>query len=454
MLATEIIRSKRDGGALTPAQIEAFVQGLTCDSSGHGAWSEGQIAALAMAVLLRGMGADECVALTRAMTASGEVLQWQGAGLHGPILDKHSTGGVGDKVSLLLAPIVAACGGVVPMISGRGLGHTGGTLDKLQALPGYVIEPPRAQLLQVLRDAGCAIVGANQRLAPADKRLYAVRDISATIESIPLITASILSKKLAAGLQGLVLDVKVGNGAFMRDLGQARALATSLVQVATGACLPAAVLISDMNQVLGHTAGNALEVQEAIDFLTDRASALAAGGAAREPRLLELTLALSARLLQLGGLAADAASGQAMAQHALSSGAAAEAFARMVAGLGGPHDVLAAGGAQLPNASVKQPLVAARDGVLAAMDTRALGLAVLALGGGRQRASDAINPTVGISQVLPLGQWVRAGQVLLMVHAASEDDAHTALQAARATIDLADVPGPAQPLIHALVDPG
>ncbi|MDO9285607.1 MAG: thymidine phosphorylase [Aquabacterium sp.] len=336
MLPAEIIRSKRDRHALSEAQILAFVRGLV-----DGSWSEGQVAALAMAVLLNGMDRAECVALTRAMTQSGQVLRWPTGGVSRPVVDKHSTGGVGDKVSLVLAPIVAACGGLVPMISGRGLGHTGGTLDKLQALPGYEVAPSRVRLLRVLHDSGCAIVGASAELAPADRRLYAIRDVTATVESVPLITASILSKKLAAGLGSLVMDVKLGNGAFMHDLAEARALSESLVAVAAGAGLPCRALITDMNQVLGLSAGNALEVAESVDFLT---------GAVQEPRLRALTLALAAQMLHGAGLAPSVASGAALAEAALTSGRAAEHFARMVAGLGGPRDVLA--DAQLPTAPV------------------------------------------------------------------------------------------------------
>ncbi len=433
MLAQEIIRRKRDGGTLSVAQVDAFVRGLVDRS-----WSEGQVAALAMAVCLRGMDRDECVALTRAMTHSGQVLDWRGAKLRGPVLDKHSTGGVGDKVSLILAPIVAACGGVVPMISGRGLGHTGGTLDKLASLPGYTIAPSRAVLLRVLRDAGCAIVGASARIAPADRRLYAVRDVTATVESVALITASILSKKLAAGLQSLVMDVKVGNGAFCADLATARTLATSLVEVANGAGLPTVALITDMNQVLGTSAGNALEVRESIDFLT---------GVAREPRLSEVTFALAVRMLRLGGLAQDDAEAERRVQQALSSGAAAECFARMVAGLGGPADVLAAGGAQLPQAPVQRAVPAPRGGVLASMDTRALGLAVVALGGGRRRASDAVDPRVGFDAMLPLGRIVQAGEPLAIVHAASADAADAAIAAALAAMRVDDSAGPIGPAV-------
>jgi thymidine phosphorylase len=431
MLAAEIIRIKRDGGALTEAQIEAFVQGIVTRG-----WSEGQVAALAMAVLLRGMTRAECVALTLAMTHSGQVLDWSNAGFDGPILDKHSTGGVGDKVSLILAPLVAACGGVVPMISGRGLGHTGGTLDKMQSLPGYGITPARARLLAVLRDAGCAIIGASPRVAPADRRLYAVRDVTATVESVPLITASILSKKLAAGLQGLVMDVKAGSGAFCADVAAAKKLAASLTSVAGAAGLPTGALITDMNQVLGRSAGNALEVREAIDFLT---------GATREPRLLEVTMALAARMLLLGGLAASKSQARQKLQAALDSGAAAERFARMVAGLGGPTNVLAARGAKLPAAPVQRDVPAGRSGVVAAMDVRAVGLAVLALGGGRKIATDKVDPRVGIDAVLPLGSRVIKGQSLMRVHAATAAAAQAAgaaLQQAIALAETGQAPGP------------
>jgi thymidine phosphorylase len=440
LLPAEIIRTKRDRRTLAEPQIQAFVRGLV-----DGSWSEGQVAALAMAVLLNGMTRDEGVLLTRAMTHSGQVLQWRDSGIDAPVLDKHSTGGVGDKVSLMLAPIVAACGGLVPMISGRGLGHTGGTLDKLQALPGYRIHPPRTQLLAALRAAGCAIVGAGAELAPADQRLYAIRDVTATVESVPLITASILSKKLAAGLQALVLDVKLGNGAFMTDLPQAQALARNLVEVAGAAGLPAAALVTDMNQPLGRSAGNALEVAEAVAFLT---------GAEREPRLLEATLELSARLLRLGGLARDADDALARASAALHSGRAAEHFARMVAALGGPADVLR--DAQLPAAPVQRMVLAPRDGVLAHTDTRALGLALIGLGGGRRLASDAVDARVGFSQLLPLGTRLRAGQPLLCLHAASTADADAAQAAVLAALVLVDAGAPvpaATPVVVDRIDP-
>ena len=426
MQPVEIIACKRDGKALTAAQIGAFVSGLSGPTDA--AWSDAQVAALAMAIVLRGMTEAETVALTAAMTHSGRVLSWADAGqhgIHGPILDKHSTGGVGDKVSLLLAPIVAACGGIVPMVSGRGLGHTGGTLDKLEALPGYDIAPSREVLLAALRDAGCAIVGASAELAPADRRLYAIRDVTATVESLPLITASILSKKLSAGLQALVLDVKVGSGAFTPRIEDARTLAQSLVRVARGAGLPAAALITDMNQVLGTSAGNALEVIESVRYLT---------GAEREPRLHEVTLALAARMLHLGGLAADIDDGRRQAERALNSGAAAERFERMVAALGGPRRVLQQAG--LATAPVVVDVPALHDGWLEAIDVRALGAAVVRLGGGRSRPGDPIDAAVGLDQVLGPGRRVVAGEALARVHAASRDAAAAAVLAVRSAMPL------------------
>ncbi len=292
MLPQEIIRRKRDGETLSAAEIDSFIAGLT-----SGAVTEGQAAAFAMAVFFKGMSLDERVALTRAMMRSGSVLDWREARLPGPILDKHSTGGVGDNVSLMLAPMLAACGAFTPMISGRGLGHTGGTLDKLDSIPGYVAQPDLALFRRTVAEAGCAIIGQTADLAPADKRLYAIRDVTATVESIALITASILSKKLAAGLQGLVMDVKTGSGAFMASLEGARELAQSLATVATGAGLPTTSLITDMNEPLASAAGNAVEVQNAVDYLT---------GAARDPRLHAVTIALGGELLALGGLAENA----------------------------------------------------------------------------------------------------------------------------------------------------
>jgi thymidine phosphorylase len=414
MLAQEIIRRKRDGHALREVEIAAFVSGLV-----SGAWSEGQCAALAMAMLLKGMSQAETVALTLLMMRSGAVLDWSHADLPGPVLDKHSSGGVGDKVSLMLAPIVAACGGCVPMVSGRGLGHTGGTLDKLESIPGYRIAPDAALLRKTLQTAGCAIVGASADVAPADRRLYAIRDVTATVESTALITASILSKKLAAGLQALVMDVKTGNGAFAASLADARMLAQSLVSVAHGAGLPTRAWITDMNQVLGDSCGNALEVLEAVAFLQ---------GEHQAPRLLEVTRTLSAELLQLGGLATDMVQALHLVDKALGSGAALERFARMVQALGGPADFCERPAHYLPSATVQRPVLAPHAGWVCSMATRELGLLVIALGGGRHQASDTIDARVGLSAVVTLGQRVEAGSVLAVVHAASAAAAERAAQ--------------------------
>jgi thymidine phosphorylase len=419
-LPQEVIRAKRDGRALDAEAIDAFVAGLT-----SGAVTEGQAAAFAMAVLWRGLSEPECVALTRAMTRSGRVLTWD---LPGPVLDKHSTGGVGDAVSLALAPAVAACGGYVPMISGRGLGHTGGTLDKLDAIPGYHSQPELETFRRVVADIGCAIIGQTGDLAPADGRLYAIRDVTATVESLDLITASILSKKLAAGLDALVMDVKVGSGAFLPDIADARALATRIARVATGAGLPTTALLTDMDSPLASAAGNALEVAYAADYLTGRA---------REPRFHAVTVALGAAMLVGGGLVTDEAEGQRRMEDAVASGAAAEHFARMVAALGGPTDLLDRPGAHLATAPVIRSVPAERAGVIESVDTRAVGLAVVALGGGRTRPQDAIDPAVGITALAGIGD---AAEVLGIVHARTADAADAAAAALRAAYRVG--PGP------------
>ncbi|MGH6927554.1 MAG: thymidine phosphorylase, partial [Dongiaceae bacterium] len=378
------------------------------------------MAAFAMAVFFRGMAMAERAALTRAMAQSGRTIDWSGAGLPGPVLDKHSTGGVGDKVSLMLAPLLAACGGFVPMISGRGLGHTGGTLDKLDSIPGYRTAPDLALFRKVVADAGCAIIGQTADLAPADRRLYAIRDVTATVESIPLITASILSKKLAAGLQGLVMDVKFGSGAFMVEVDKATELAESIATVATKAGLPTTALLTDMNQVLGRSAGNALEVREAIDWLTGRS---------RDPRLDEVTMALGAEMLVLGRLATDAADARRRLIAARDSGAAAERFQRMVAALGGPADLAEHPDKYLPRAAIQHAVPAKSSGYVAGIDVRAVGVAVLALGGGRSRVEDRIDYGVGLTEVRGIGERVEAAEPLAVLHARSDSEAAQAAAA-------------------------
>ncbi|AWK90147.1 thymidine phosphorylase [Azospirillum thermophilum] len=434
MLPQEIIRVKRDGGTLDAAAIQAFVRGIT-----DGSVTEGQAAAFAMAVFFRGMSLDERVALTRAMRDSGTVMDWRPLDLPGPVIDKHSTGGVGDKVSLILAPALAACGGFVPMVSGRGLGHTGGTLDKFESIPGYRAKPDPELLRRVVKEVGCAVIGATDDIAPADRRLYAIRDVTATVESLDLITASILSKKLAAGLDALVMDVKFGSGAFMADLDKAAGLAESIVTVSRGAGLPAVGLLTDMNEVLGRSAGNALEMRECLAILR---------GEPADGRLYEVTAELAAELLALARLAPDAKVGRAMFDEAMRSGAAAERFARMVAALGGPSDLLENPDRHLDRAPVVRPVTAERPGFVAAIDTRAVGIAVVALGGGRTKVTDAIDFAVGLDEVAGLGAEVGpAGRPLAIVHARSEAQADQAALALRRAFTLSDRPAERGPLI-------
>ncbi|WP_375275441.1 thymidine phosphorylase [Methylorubrum thiocyanatum] len=420
-LPQEIIRDKRDGRALSEADIAGFIEGLTREQV-----TEGQAAAFAMAVFFRGLDLDERVALTRAMTQSGTVLEWD---LPGPVLDKHSTGGVGDTVSLPLAAMVAACGGYVPMISGRGLGHTGGTLDKLASIPGYDVTPGLDRFRAVVAQTGCAIIGQTADLAPADRRLYAIRDVTGTVESLDLITASILSKKLAAGLQGLVMDVKTGSGAFMAEREAARALAESIVTVANAAGLRTRAVITDMDAPLASCAGNAVEVAYAVDYLTGRA---------REPRFHAVTLALAAEMLVIGGLAADPAEAQSRLTAALDSGRACEAFSRMVAALGGPGDFVEAAERHLPRAAVIRPVTANVDGIVERIDTRAVGLAVIGLGGGRTRPQDAIDPSVGFTGLARPGDRLEPSASLGTVHAANETAAEAAARALRAAYRLGE----------------
>lgn len=409
-LPQEIIRKKRDGLPLAREEIADFISGLT-----DGRIGEGQAAAFAMAVFFRGMTTEERVALTIAMRDSGRVLTWPKDRFNGPVVDKHSTGGVGDNVSLMLAPMLAACGCYVPMISGRGLGHTGGTLDKLDAIPGYRSQPGLEQFAEVVQETGCAIIGQTADLAPADKRLYAIRDVTATVESTPLITASILSKKLAAGLGALVLDVKTGSGAFMEEEDAARDLAQTLVDVANGAGLLASALLTDMSEPLASAAGNALEVWNAIDYLT---------GKQRDPRLHEVVMALGAELLVIAGHSVTANDARKRLALALDSGGATLSFQRMVAGLGGPKDLVEKPSKHLPQAPVVKSVVAEESGIVTAIDTRALGLAVIELGGGRRRIEDKIDHSVGLTRIAGIGAAVGGSSApLALVHARTPESA-------------------------------
>lgn len=422
MDARTVIAALRRGEQPEIDGLRWFARGLA-----DGRVSDAQAGAFAMGVCLGGLSEENRVALTLAMRDSGHVMRWD---LDGPVLDKHSTGGIGDCVSLVLAPALAACGCYVPMISGRGLGHTGGTLDKLDAIPGYVVAPDEARFDRVVREAGCAIVSASAEIAPADRRLYAVRDVTATVESLDLITSSILAKKLAAGLEGLVLDVKVGSGAFMKTDAEARRLAEALVSTANAAGCPTTALVTDMNQPIAPALGNALEVDAAMGVLTGR----------DKGPLYELTLALGAALLERAGVDAP----EARLREALDSGAAAERMGRMVHGLGGPVEFVETWGRFLPEATVIREVPAPEAGHVAQIDGEALGLAVVRLGGGRTVETDMIDPAVGLSDVVRLGERVEKGAPLARVHAAREDQADAAARVVQAAIILGDAaqPGP------------
>jgi thymidine phosphorylase len=429
--ARAILARLRDGAHVTEADLFWFAEGLA-----NGEVTDAQAGAFAMAICTRGLGKAARVHLTHAMLESGDRLRWR---LDGPVIDKHSTGGVGDCTSMLLAPALAACGAFVPMISGRGLGHTGGTLDKLEAIPGYRTDISVAALQRIVGDVGCAIVGASADIAPADRRLYAIRDVTGTVESIDLITASILSKKLAAGLEALVLDVKVGSGAFMGDATQAKALAQSLVETAQGAGCMTTALITDMSQPLAPAAGNAVEMIAVMEALT---------GAALGSALHRVTVALGGEVLALGGLAADAADGEGRVAHALASGAAAEVFGRMVAALGGPGDFVERWRDRLPAAQVMIDIHPGTAGFVGAIDTRALGEVVVHLGGGRLVGGDRIDPGVGLTEIARIGDRVDNNRPLARIHAADDADAHALAAQVRAAFTLVDAPVAPPPLIH------
>lgn len=424
MDARAILVQLRDGQTPSADALRWFAQGLA-----NGAVSDAQVGAFAMAVVQRGLSEAGRVALTLAMRDSGHVLAWKSGGR--PIVDKHSTGGIGDCTSLLLAPALAACGAGVPMISGRGLGHTGGTLDKLESIPSFRTGLSEVALRAQLDQIGCAIVSASGEIAPADRRLYAVRDVTGTVESIDLITASILSKKLAAGLPALVLDVKVGSGAFMKTLGDARALARALVDTANGAGCKTSALITDMSQPLADAAGNALEVMVVMETLT---------GSNVNTRLWDATCALGGEALLLAGLAPDAANGAGQIREALEDGSAAEVFGQMVAAQGGPLDFVDRWADRLPASTVIRAITADAAGYVTAIDGHALGLAVVAMGGGRQREGDRINPAVGLSALAPIGTDLARGELICVVHAATEAAADRAEAAVRSAYRLGEKP--------------
>ncbi|MTI10552.1 thymidine phosphorylase [Curvivirga aplysinae] len=434
MLPQEIIRKKRDGNKLSAEEIQFVVDGITRNTL-----SEAQVGAFAMAVFFQGMDMDERVALTRGMMNSGDVLSWDNLGLDGPVVDKHSSGGVGDKISLMLAPIVAACGAYVPMIAGRGLGHTGGTVDKLEAIPGYNTAPSDEQFRAIVKKLGFAIIGQTGELAPADKRLYGIRDVTATVESVPLITASILSKKLAAGLDALVMDIKCGNGAFCDTFEMAKELSESIVAVANGADTATNALITDMNQVLGNTAGNSVETIEVIDYLTIKE--------AREPRQHEITMALAAEMVLLGKLADTIEEAREKAEDALESGRAAEKFAQMVVELGGPADLIEKKESHMPLAEVTRDVYLNDAGVITELNTREIGLSVVTLGGGRKSPTDDIDHAVGLSCIRGLGDDVDSNTPFCRIHARNEDQADAAEVAIKSAVTV----GETSPVINNIV---
>lgn len=428
----EIIKKKRDNEPLSQAEIESFVEGLS-----DGSLPAEQISAMAMCILLNGMTAQEAGWLTQAMAHSGTVLSWDS--LPGPVVDKHSTGGVGDKVSLILAPVLAACGCYVPMISGRGLGHGGGTLDKLESIPGYDATPDLDAFQNTVSRVGCAIIGQTGDLAPADKRLYAIRDITATVESVPLITASILSKKIAAGLHSLVMDIKVGCGAFMKTLEDATALAASIINTADSAQLPCRALITDMNQILGRSAGNALEVAESVQFLRNENP---------DPRLADVTHSLCAEMLISAGQVDSVESGLQKVKQVLSTGHALEKFAQMISALGGPADFIDRYDSHLNKAAVVKPVLSPKSGCIQSLDTTAAGYAIVGMGGGRQKIDDQLDMSVGLDNVLPIGTPISKGDPLVWVHAANESDWQTASKQYLSACVIKDQPPQTDPVIY------
>ena len=407
-LPQELIRKKRDGLILSDPEIGFLVKGISDNSL-----TDAQLGAFAMAVYQCGMTMDERVSLTTHMMNSGDTLQWQYLNLDGPVVDKHSTGGVGDKISIMLAPIVAACGGYVPMISGRGLGHTGGTLDKLESIPGYNGTPDNNKFQSLVKEVGCAIIGQTANLAPADQRFYATRDVTATVESIDLITASILSKKLASGLDALVMDIKTGNGAFAANYEMAKELAQSIADVSGSAGVPTNCLITDMSQVLGHSVGNAIEVIECINFLVEPDNA--------NQRLMELTLQLAAHMLLLSGIESDLVSAKAKSQEALSSGKAASIFEQMIHSLGGPIDLMENANQYLTPMPIISPIVSTSSGYVSEMNVREIGLSMIHLKAGRTKSIDPIDHGVGLSNIVSIGQWVDKGEPLALAHVREKD---------------------------------
>jgi pyrimidine-nucleoside phosphorylase len=430
----EIIAAKRDGERGHGSDVARVVDGLMT-----GELADYQMAAWLMAVFFRGLDDEETTALTDAMLRSGRVLDL--SAIPGIKVDKHSTGGVGDKVSIALAPLVATCGVPVPMVSGRGLGHTGGTLDKLEAIPGFRTELPADEFVRIVRDVGCCMIGQTAEIAPADKRIYALRDVTATVECIPLIVASILSKKLAEGIDGLVLDVKVGRGAFMKDEAAARALAQALVRVGTRAGKHVVALLTDMDAPLGTAVGNALETREAFEVL--------AGGGPAD--LVECTMQLGAEMLLMGGRATDETEGRARLGEALASGSAIRTAERMIEAQGGDPRVVT-DGSRLDVAPEEIVIGSPGDGFVLQADALAIGLAAVAMGAGRTRADQAVDPGVGILVLKKPGARVTRGEPLARLRVRSSAQAQAIAERVRGAFVVGDVPRPPRPLLLHRVD--
>ena len=437
MLVKEIIRKKRDGGELSEQEINSLIEGLSNDLV-----SREQISAFTMAVYFNSMTTPEISALTRAMINSGHKINWKKQDLGGPVVDKHSTGGVGDKVSLMLAPMIAACGGFVPMISGRGLGHSGGTLDKMEAIPGYNVAPDLDKLAVVVKQVGCAIIGQTAELAPADRVIYSVRDVTATVESVPLITASILSKKISAGLDALVMDIKVGKGAFMETPARAEKLANSIIRTAREHDMPTHAIITSMDEVLGRTAGNALEVSETLDYLSGRV---------RDPRLHEVVMALTTEMLLLTNLARCRTEAEQKLQSVLDNGKAMEIFAQMITALGGPIDFVEKPEKYLAVAPVIKPVYALTPGYVSAIDVRGVGNLIVALGGGRSTPGQKLDMAVGLADVARIGDYVDGEKPIAMVHARTEDTAERISSDIQKSYSLSDKPQKPPKLIQKLM---
>lgn len=422
MLPQWIIEKKRNGEVLSEAELDSLIGGYV-----RGDIPDYQMAAFAMAVFFRGMTPGETAAMTRVMLHSGDCVDT--SGILRPKVDKHSTGGIGDKISLPLAPLVASCGVAVPMISGRGLGITGGTLDKLESIPGYRTALGIPEFLSVLQACGCSLIGQTERIVPADRKLYALRDVTATVPSIPLIVSSIMSKKLAEGIDGLVLDVKCGRGAFMKTREDARALAGSLVKVGLAMGKRVKALVTAMDQPLGRTVGNSLEMVEAIDILRGNGPADAT----------ELTFLLAAEMLVLAGVVPVAEEARPLLGRKLGSGEALETFKTMVRLHGGRPEFIDDPG-RFPVAPLRQACPAPRSGTVRSVDAETIGRISLLLGAGRARTTDVIDPAAGVSGIVKVGEPVESGQPLAILHASSRDKMEAALQLVDGAFEVGDAP--------------